>query len=182
MDLDCLAEARGLKFHRAVAAILQREPAIVAKGRERVRQWKTEGSVHVIPRLGQHRRGRRDHRHREPGHPRAVSRRAGRDPRVHGSRRVPEPPRAIRPHRRQHRRGIAVPRGVRIYAQGVGEKTAIFPKGRGERLDRIRTEKPQRRLRARRGLVGTAARWGHARDPRKPLVTASPSRYITCHE
>jgi hypothetical protein len=68
------------------------------------------------------------------------------------------------------------------YAQGVGEKTATLPKGRGERLDRIRTENPQRRLRARRGLVGTAARWGHARDPRKPLVTASPSRYITCHE
>jgi hypothetical protein len=48
MDLDCLAEARGLEFHRAMAAMLRREPAMVAKGRERVREWRTEGSVHVI--------------------------------------------------------------------------------------------------------------------------------------
>ena len=45
MDLHRLGEARSIELHRAVAAMLRREPARVAKARERVRRWRAEGSV-----------------------------------------------------------------------------------------------------------------------------------------
>jgi hypothetical protein len=45
MDFHGLAEARSIELHRAVAAMLRREPARVARAKERVRQWRAEGSV-----------------------------------------------------------------------------------------------------------------------------------------
>jgi hypothetical protein len=45
MDAHRLAEARSIELHRAVAPMLRQEPAAVARARERVRQWRAEGSV-----------------------------------------------------------------------------------------------------------------------------------------
>ena len=45
MDLHRLAEARSLELHRAVAAVLRREPERVAAARARVQRWRAEGSV-----------------------------------------------------------------------------------------------------------------------------------------
>lgn len=45
MDLHRLAEERSLELHRAVVAILQREPERVAEARERLRGWIEQGQI-----------------------------------------------------------------------------------------------------------------------------------------
>jgi len=45
MDLHRLAEERSLELHRAVVAILQREPERVAEARERLRGWIERGQI-----------------------------------------------------------------------------------------------------------------------------------------
>jgi hypothetical protein len=46
MHLHRLAEERSLAFHRAVAERLHADPAIVMRATERLRRWRTEGSLH----------------------------------------------------------------------------------------------------------------------------------------
>lgn len=47
MDLHRLAEERSLALHRAVAARLIADPALVERARERVREWVASGRIHV---------------------------------------------------------------------------------------------------------------------------------------
>lgn len=41
-----LADERSLALHREIAAVLRRDPARLAKVRERVRHWESDGTVH----------------------------------------------------------------------------------------------------------------------------------------
>jgi len=47
MDLHRLAEERSLAYHRAVAARLLADPALVDRARARVSTWLTSGDVHA---------------------------------------------------------------------------------------------------------------------------------------
>lgn len=45
MDLHRLAEERSLELHRAIAAILLREPERVEEARARLRDWRSRGRI-----------------------------------------------------------------------------------------------------------------------------------------
>ena len=46
MNAHRLAEERSLELHRTIAALLERDPALVERARVRVRGWLKDGSVH----------------------------------------------------------------------------------------------------------------------------------------
>jgi hypothetical protein len=46
-DLHALAEERSLAFHRFIAELLRREPALLDRARTTLAKWRTEGTVAV---------------------------------------------------------------------------------------------------------------------------------------